>query len=85
VELMREATIFQDWFLEAEEKGMEKGTMKAIQEDIGDVLEERFGIVKSSILDAVYETRSVPFLRTLHRQSVKVKSLEEFRELIGQR
>ncbi|MBU1706130.1 hypothetical protein KKG19_05405 [Patescibacteria group bacterium] len=89
VELMREATIFQDWFLEAEEKGMEKGmekgTMKAIQEDIRNILEERFGIVKESILNAVYEIKSVPFLRTILRQSVRVKSPEELKDLIAQR
>ncbi|MDI6792049.1 MAG: hypothetical protein QME81_04180 [bacterium] len=102
---MREATIFQDWFLEAEEKGMErgmekgmergiergmergmeKGVIETLKEGIRDVLEERFGIVKESILNAVYQIKSAPFLRTLLRQSARVKSLEEFRELIAQR
>jgi len=88
---MREATIFQDWFLEAEQKGMEKGMergmekgmLKTLQEDIRNILEERFGIVKGGILKVVDKIENDSLLRTLLRQSLRVKNLEEFREILS--
>jgi len=44
----KEASIVQDWINE----GMEEGEMKALQGAILDVLEERFGIIKSGKMSA---------------------------------
>jgi|GEM_PF-3981329 len=43
--MLREASIVQDWINE----GMEKGEIKALQDAILDILEERFGLLRKNI------------------------------------
>ena len=78
LKMLQEADIVQDWINE----GMEKGAIKAIREDILDVLSERFGVVKTGIGKKLAGIDDPAVLRSLLRRSVKVESLEEFMRLL---
>ncbi|HHW43542.1 MAG TPA: hypothetical protein GXX25_06990 [Desulfotomaculum sp.] len=84
--MLREASIVQDWIKEGMEegmeKGMEKGEIKALQEAILDILEERFGMSKKNIGKKIKAIDDPVFLKSLHRKTVKVASLEEFAKLM---
>ncbi|MBE3587616.1 MAG: hypothetical protein IMW93_03485 [Thermoanaerobacteraceae bacterium] len=80
--MLREASIVQDWINEGMEKGMEKGEIKALQEAILDILEERFGMPKKNIGKKIKAIDDPVFLKSLHRKTVKVASLEEFIKLM---
>ncbi|MBC7326103.1 MAG: hypothetical protein H5T99_12455, partial [Moorella sp. (in: Bacteria)] len=94
LEMLQEADIVQDWINEGFQKGMEKGIekgieqgieqgqVKAIREDIIDVLSERFGVVKKGIGAKLAAIDDLAVLRSLHRKSIKVESLEEFARLL---
>ncbi|MCL6447886.1 MAG: hypothetical protein K6U04_06995 [Armatimonadetes bacterium] len=76
--MLQEADIVQDWINEGFEKGIEKGKVKAIRDDILDVLSERFGVVKKGIGKKLAAIDDPAVLRSLLKKSVKVESLEEF-------
>jgi hypothetical protein len=76
--MLQEANIVQDWINE----GIEKGEVKAIRNDILDVLGERFGVVKKGIGIRLAAIDDPAVLRSLLKKSVKVKSLAEFIRLL---
>jgi len=78
LKMLQEADIVQDWINEGFEKGIEKGKVKAIRDDILDVLSERFGVVKKGIGKKLAAIDDPAVLRSLLKKSVKVESLEEF-------
>ncbi|TDA70070.1 MAG: hypothetical protein D9V47_03415 [Clostridia bacterium] len=88
--MLHEADIVQDWINEGFEKGMEKGIEKgiekgevrAIREDIVDMLSERLGMVKTGIGKKLAAIDDPAVLRSLHRKSIKVESVEEFSRLL---
>ena len=51
VEQMRSVPIIQDWIEEGIQQGRQEGYIQARKEDIISILENRFGIVKSALLD----------------------------------
>jgi len=64
------------------EKGMEKGRIKTLQEDILDVLEERFGIIKKGLGKRVKAIDDPDVLKSLFKKSIKVAGLGEFAILL---
>jgi len=98
MKMLREASIVQDWINEGMEKGvelgmekgmekgmergMEKGQIKTLQEDILDVLAERFGLIKKGMGKKIKAIDDPLVLKSLHKKSVKVTSLEEFAGLL---
>jgi len=88
VSMLRQASIVQDWINEGIEmgirKGMEKGEIKTLREAILDVLGERFGLVKKGISQRVRAIDDPALLRSLHKRSIKVSSLEEFVRLLDE-
>lgn len=83
--MLQEADIVQDWINEGNEgfeKGVEKGEAKATRDAILDVLSERFGVVKAGIGKRLAAIDDPAVLRSLHRRSIKVESLEEFMRLL---
>ncbi|MGB9887968.1 MAG: Rpn family recombination-promoting nuclease/putative transposase [Moorellales bacterium] len=90
LKMLQEADIVQDWINEGfqkgmergMEKGLEKGEIKAIREDILDVLSERFGVVRKGIATKLAAIDDPAVLRSLLRRSVKVENLEEFVRLL---
>lgn len=84
--MLQEADIVQDWINEGLQKGigigMEKGEVKAIREDILDVVSERFGTLRKGLGKKLAAIDDPAVLRSLLRKSVKVESLEEFARLL---
>jgi predicted transposase YdaD len=88
--MLQEASIVQDWINEGLEKGLERGRkagkiegeIEALQRDILEVLEERFGAIKKGIGKKLATVDDPAVLRSLHRRSIKVNSLEEFARLL---
>ena len=88
--LVKESGFVQDWIREGMEKGLEKGLekgkaegeLKALQDAVLEVLEERFEFVGADIEKALREINTSIVLRRLHKKSIKVGSLDEFREVL---
>lgn len=76
--MLREASIVQDWINE----GMEKGEVKALQGTILDILEERFETVKKGIGKKIRAIDDPGVLKSLHKKSIKVATLEEFAQFL---
>ncbi|WP_406678001.1 Rpn family recombination-promoting nuclease/putative transposase [Moorella sp. ACPs] len=65
-------------------KGLEKGRIEALRDSILDVLEERFGVLRSGIGKKLEEIDDSAALKSLFKMSLKVNSLEEFEKILGQ-
>ncbi len=64
------------------EKARKEGLINGKREDIYEILEERFGNVPEDIKEAVEKIKSLKKLSLLHRKSISVKDLDEFREIL---
>ena len=88
MKMLREASIVQDWINEGIEKGIEKGKksgkLEVLQEDILDILEERFGIIKKGISRKLELIDDPAVLKSLHKKSIKVASLDEFAKILDE-
>ena len=90
--MLQEASIVQDWINEGIEKGMEKGIekgiekgrIKTLQEDILDVLEERFGIIKKGLGKRVKAIDDPDVLKSLFKKSIKVASMDELTRILNE-
>lgn len=88
---LKESSFVQEWYNEGIEKGiekgieegMEKGRVEALRGDILDVLKERFGHVDADIIQAINQIESSATLKSLHKMSIKVASLEEMKRAIA--
>jgi len=60
----------------------EEGELKKAREAIVEVLEERFGTVDSSLMEKLTAIEDLGLLTSLHRKSVKIASIEEFKKLL---
>jgi len=92
MKMLQEASIVQDWINEGIEKGMEKGIekgiekgrIKTLQEDILDVLEERFGIIKKGLGKRVKAIDDPDVLKSLFKKSIKVASMDELTRILNE-
>lgn len=80
---VKESSFVQEWYNEGIEKGIEKGRVEALRGDILDVLKERFGQVDADIIQAINQIESSTILKSLHKMSIKVASLEEMKKAIA--
>jgi len=77
---LKEADIVKEWL---RERG-EKGKIETLREDIMEVLQERFGIMKKGINKQLQEIDDPSLLKFLLKKSIKVQSLEEFEKVLEQ-
>ena len=66
------------------EKGKKSGKLEALQEGILDVLEERFGIIKKGVSRKLELIDDPAVLKSLHKKSIKVASLDEFVKILDE-
>ena len=66
-----------------EKIGVKKGKMDKAREDIGEVLEIRFGTVPKRLVEKIKEIRDDKVLSSFHRKAILVNDLEEFEQLIN--
>jgi len=64
------------------EEGLQQGIQQGLQQGILDNLEARFEVVPKSILNELQEIKEVHVLKALHRKSISVATIEEFRQLL---
>ena len=64
------------------EQGIQQGMLQEAREAVADNLEMRFKVVPESIVKALNDIADPSILKILRRKAVKVKSLEEFRQII---
>jgi len=67
---------------EGRKEGWIEGLLEARREAIYEILEERFGEVPEDIKEAVEKITDAKKLSFLHRKSVSVKDIDEFRKLL---
>ena len=66
----------------AEERGQVKGAKETCQQNIFDLLENRFGTVPEKLLETLKEINDLMALKQLLVQTISVNSLNEFQTLI---
>ena len=87
---MREVPFISDWIKEGWQEGRQEGLQEgrkegyaqACREDIISLLEDKFGVVNGNILKSLDKVERVESLRMLLKKVPKVKTQEEFLDLI---
>ena len=64
------------------QKGIQKGRIQTAREAIFESLETRFEIVPRSIAKKIDEIEELSLLKILHKKSIVVDSLEQFKEML---
>ena len=72
-----------EWTKEWEQQGLEKGSLQSTRDDILDVLLTRFDSAPQNIIDLLQTVEDISYLKSLHRQAVKIKSIEDFQQLLS--
>ena len=62
------------------EQGLQQGLVMEAREMVIELLEERFGLVKKSIIEKIKSIESRELLKSLFKIGLRVGSLEEFEE-----
>ena len=65
------------------QKGLEKGWLETLQEDVLEVLDERFGIVPSDMIEQVRAISLREHLKQLLRQAIRCPDIESFKEMLS--
>ncbi len=65
------------------QKGIQKGLLETLQEDVLEVLDERFGIVPGDIIQQVHTISLREHLKQLLRQAIRCSDLESFKEMLS--
>ncbi len=63
--------------------GVQKGLIETIQEDVLEVLNERFGIVSSDMIQQIRTISLQEHLKQLLRQAIRCSDLESFKEMLS--
>jgi hypothetical protein len=66
------------------EEGLQQGILQTAREAVLDVLEIRFEVVPSELIEVVNRIEDTPLLKRLHREAIAIPSIEEF-QLVLQR
>jgi hypothetical protein len=66
-----------------ERLGIQTGRLTSCREDIIDILEIRFDIVPSPLIEMINKIDDINQLKNLHRQAVTIASLGDFQQLIN--
>ena len=67
----------------AEERGQVKGAKETCQQNIFDLLENRFGTLPEKLMETLKEIDDLMALKNLHLKTISVNSLDEFQTLIN--
>ncbi|OIP88454.1 MAG: hypothetical protein AUK55_16100 [Syntrophobacteraceae bacterium CG2_30_61_12] len=81
-DIMIESAAYDIIKQEGHEQGLRQGKIQEAREGILDNLEARFDVVPASIVREIEGIEDLPILKALRRNSVKVSTLDEFKDLM---
>ena len=67
----------------AKAEGIQEGILQSARASVIDVLETRFGLVPSSIVEVVNQIEESAVLKTLLKRAIAIPSIAEFEELLS--
>jgi predicted transposase YdaD len=67
-----------------ERRGERRGILKDAQEMVLEALDERFGVVSSSLIDQIRALKRPEVLKSLLRQALRCPNLANFQEILTQ-
>jgi flagellar biosynthesis/type III secretory pathway protein FliH len=79
---MRSVPFIQDWVEEGIQQGRQEGYTQAFKESIISILGNKFGIVKSALLDELEKVKRAESLKMLLNRTMAIQTQEEFISLI---
>ena len=65
------------------QQGMQQGKLQSVRESVIENLETRFNVVSRSVVKGIDEIEELSLLKMLHKKSVVVDSLEQFKEVMA--
>ena len=69
---------------EGKEEGLKKGRRESAQEMVLDTIFDLFGNMPIDMIDKVKSVTHFDLLKTIHRQALKCKDIEQFRDALNQ-
>jgi len=72
----------KEWTKEWKQQGLQQGSLQSTRDDILDVLLTRFDSAPQDIMDVLQTIEDISYLKSLHRQAVKIKSIEDFQQFL---
>ncbi|MEJ5363611.1 MAG: hypothetical protein WHS86_00785 [Desulfosoma sp.] len=82
-DIMMESAGYELIKKEGYDEGLRHGMLAEAREMVLEALSERFTLVPRDVEERIMEVESRRHLKELHRQALRVRSLEEFRDLLG--
>ena len=67
----------------AKAEGIEEGILQTNRENLMEVIETRFGLVPSSIVEVVNRINDPSVLKTLLKRAIAIPSVAEFQQLLS--
>lgn len=67
------------------QEGIEQGSLQNARESVLEVLDIRFEVVPSELIEAINEIEDTSFLKQLLRDAIAIDCLEAFQQLLSQR
>ena len=75
-------TLAEKWIEQGLQQGLQQGFLQALRETLIEVLEDRFETVPQTLRNRLKDIDDPDMLRSLHKKSLHVKSLEEFKDAL---
>ena len=72
-------TLAEQWT----QQGIQQGKLQNVRESVIENLEARFNVVPRSVVKGIDEIEELSLLKILHKKSVVVGSLEQFKEVMA--
>ena len=82
MEMLREASIVEEWLEEGVQKGIHQGVLQNAREAVIEILEVHFDVVPTSIVKIIKGIDDPSILKVLHKKAATVNSLEEFKGVV---
>jgi hypothetical protein len=71
-------TLAEQWT----QQGIQQGKLQSVRESVIENLEARFNVLPRSVIKGIDEIEELSLLKILHKKSIVVDSLEQFKEVM---
>lgn len=76
-------TLAEQWTQQGMQQGLQQGKLQSVRESVVENLEARFDVVPRSVVKRIDEIEELSLLKILHKKSVVVDSLGQFKEVMA--